>query len=111
MYKRQTLDGLQSLTSVKNGIAVFGNGDLTSLDGLANLMEIEPCTSGTRSLQVVIARNDALTRSTVDEFVQNLEDRLGKAPQVIRCENGPSNDADPDCTAGDALKILSLIHI
>lgn len=93
--------GLQSLTSVRHGLALFGNGELRSLEGLQNLVEIEPCTDGTRSVQLIIARNDRLPASAIDTFLDDLEVRLGKAPQVLRCENGPVTDRDPLC-AGDA---------
>lgn len=104
----ETLDGLNSLTSVKNGIAIFGNGDLTSLAGLVNLVDVEPCSVSTRSVQIIIARNDALTKTTIDEFESALTARFGKEPQIIRCENGPNNDADPGCGVTDAAALAAL---
>jgi hypothetical protein len=103
-----SLDGMQSLTSVKNAIAIFGNRELESLDGLASLVEIEPCTVDTRSLQIVIANNDALPASAVTSFLEELKARFGKAPQAIRCGNGPSSDEDPDCGALDAAVVVAL---
>lgn len=103
-----SLDGMQSLTSVKNAVAIFGNRELESLEGLASLVEIEPCSVGTRSLQILIANNDALPASAVDAFLDSLETRLGKAPQAVRCGNGPSNDEDPACNAVDAAVVVAL---
>lgn len=103
-----SLDGLGSLTSVKNGVAIFGNRELENLDGLAHLVEIEPCSVATTSVQIVIANNDALPASAVDRFAAQLETRLGKRPQLIRCGNGPSNDEDPICTADAAAVVVAL---
>lgn len=103
-----SIDGLGSLTSVKNGVALFGNRELESLDGLAHLVEIEPCTVDTNSVQIVIANNDSLPASAIDSFAEQLEIRLGKRPQMIRCGNGPSNDEDPTCSADAAAVVLAL---
>jgi hypothetical protein len=97
-----TLDGLQSLTSVVNGIAITQNPDLESLAGLANLVKIDPCTivrgdDGSSSAQIFIAKNDALTKTEIERFIDELEARLGTAPQVEHCGNGPFADQDEMC--------------
>ena len=103
-----SLDGLQSLTSVRNGIAIFGNGELESLDGLASLVDIEPCTVGTTSLQILIARNDKLPASAIDAFVDALERRMDNPLQIVRCENGPSSDEDRACNVTEAAAVAAL---
>lgn len=92
-----SLDGLQSLTSVSNGIGLFANSDLTSLSGLEQLVDLKGCTGGDQSVELFFANNVELSPSTIDAFVETLEQRFDREVDVVRCGNGRLPDRDPPC--------------
>lgn len=98
------LDGLQSVTSVAGGLAIFNNRALTSLAGLQNLVDVGPRTVETiASFNVIIAGNPELPEAEVTAFEQRLQDQNGGALLMISC----SNAADP--CAGAELQLLNFL--
>lgn len=92
------LDGLQSLTSVAHGLAIFNNRDLTSLGGLDNLVEIGPREVETFArFNVIIAGNPRLLEGEVTAFEDRLQQKNGGALAIVSC----SNAADP-CAGAEA---------
>lgn len=81
------LNGLQSLTSVSGGLAIFANPLLTSLAGLDNLAHIEPGEVEGEPFDVVIIGNDDLQDDVVDPFVEELQARVGRELVVVACAN------------------------
>lgn len=81
------LNGLQSLTSVSGGLAIFANPTLTSLEGLENLVHIEPGEVEGEEFDVAIIGNDDLEDDVVDPFVEALEARVGRDLIVVACAN------------------------
>jgi hypothetical protein len=91
------LNGLQSLTSVSGGLAIFANPTLTSLAGLDNLAHIEPGEIGGQQFDVVITANEDLGDAVVDPFIEALQARVGRELVVFACNNegrecGPAVD-------------------
>lgn len=98
------LDGLQSLTSVQGGLAIFNNRELTSLSGLENLVEVTGRQVETfANLQLIVAGNPALS----EDEITALEDRLralnGGRLVSITCSNRA------DACAGAELQLLNLL--
>lgn len=92
------LNGLQSLTSVQGGLAIFANPTLTSLAGLDNLAHIEPGQIEGQEFDVVIIGNENLEDEVVDPFIAALQERVGRELTVVACRNdgrecGPLVDA------------------
>lgn len=98
------LDGLQSLTSVTAGLAIFNNRELTSLQGLENLVEVTGrALEGFQNVQLIIAGNPLLP----EEEVTALEDRLrqsnGGALASVSCSNRAN------ACEGAELQLLTLL--
>lgn len=84
------LDGLQSVTSIVGGLAIFTNPSLESLDGLANLSAIEPGVVAGESFDVAIVNNRNLPEAVAAAFLDELEARVGRPLDAISCGNdGP----------------------
>ncbi len=93
----EDLDGLQSLTSVAGGVAVFNNRSLTSLRGLDNLVEVGPRTVGSfASFHVIIAGNPLLPESEVSAFEERIQGDNGGALTIISCSNAGAACADDE---------------
>lgn len=94
----QDLDGLQSLTSVAGGLAIFNNRSLTSLAGLENLVDVGPRTVETfASFHVIVAGNPLLPEAEVAAFEERLQGRNGGALTIVSCSNGGA-----PCAGGEA---------
>lgn len=89
-------NGLQSLTSVAGGLAVYSNPQLESLAGLEHLVDIVPRTVDSVTFDVIIVGNADLDDDTIAAFRGALEGRLGREPAVVACGN-----ADADCSAAE----------
>lgn len=61
-----TLDGLQGLAFVKDGILVHGNPDLEDVMGLVNVVVAEPPTD--RDFGIALANNTSLTEAAIQEL-------------------------------------------
>jgi hypothetical protein len=96
----ETLDGLQSLTTVHTGISIFGNANLNSLDGLAQVRDIGGCGD---LGDVLIANNRDLSPGTISAFTDALSKRLGREATVLHCGNGRIGDQDGTCAAQQAV--------
>jgi hypothetical protein len=85
-----TLDGLQSVTSVDKGLAIFDNPELVNLDGLLDLVDVTERQVGDNlefDFDVIIAGNRKLPDDVVDDFVNGLKARTGKDLNVVACNN------------------------
>jgi hypothetical protein len=100
-----TLDGLQSLTSVDSGIAIFNNRQLTSVDALENVVQLGARqVSQFRRFQLVIANNPRLPQFDVDAVIARLEAQTGGSLDVVAC----SNQGGPACAGDDQALALFL---
>ena len=81
------LSGLQSLTSIHGGLAIFSNPALSSLAGLENLVDITPRTLEGVAFDIVIAGNGRLTDAVIAEFTAAVQERSGRALEVVACGN------------------------
>lgn len=98
------LDGLQSLTSVQAGLAIFNNRELTSLAGLENLVEVTGRqVEGFVNLQLIIAGNPQLPESEVTALEDRLRAQHGGNLVSISCSNRA------DVCAGAELQLLNLL--
>lgn len=98
------LDGLQSLTAVQRGLAIFNNRSLQSLAGLENLVEVTGRQLDTfTDLQLIIAGNPQLPEDEIERFEQRLRDLGGGELRSVSC----SNRADP--CEGAELALLNLL--
>lgn len=98
------LNGLQSLTSVSGGLAIFANPRLTSLAGLDNLAHIEPGEIDGQEFDVAIIGNDDLGDAVVDPFIDELQARVGRELNVVACAN-----EGRDCPPGVAALVGRII--
>ena len=101
-----SLDGLQSLTTVLGGFAVFNNTELTSIAALENLVHVTPKTLETfEAFHVVIAGNPDLPQADVDAFVERLRGQTSEELRVVACSNeGPSCEGEE----ADLLQFLAI---
>lgn len=81
------LNGLQSLTSVEGGLAIYSNPALASLAGLENLVDITSRTVEGVAFDVVIVGNFTLDDVVVEQFQAALEARVGRPLAVVACGN------------------------
>jgi hypothetical protein len=91
-------NGLQSLTSVAGGIAIYSNPRLESLTGLEHLVDIVPRTVDGVAFDVIIVNNTGLDDDTIAAFAAALAGRLGREPAVVACGNAgePCSGAEQD---------------
>lgn len=82
------LDGLQSLTSVQRGLAIFNNRELVSLAGLENLVEVTGRQVDTFvDLQLIIAGNPQLPEEEITGLEERLRQRGGGSLTSVSCSN------------------------
>lgn len=98
------LDGLQSLTTVQRGLAIFNNRELQSLAGLENLVEVTGRQLDTfTDLQLIIAGNPQLPEDEIERLEQRLRDLHGGTLRSISCSNRA------DACEGAELALLNLL--
>jgi hypothetical protein len=81
------LNGLQSLTSVAGGLAIFSNPQLTSLAGLENLVHLEPGEVEGQEFDIALINNEDLEDDVADAFIADLEARVGRDLIAVVCSN------------------------
>jgi len=90
-----TLDGLQGLAFVKDGILIHGNRDLEDVMGLVNIVVAEPPTD--REFGIAIANNNSLTEAALQELKTAL---ATSAPTVRIFDCGNQDSPVPRQTCG-----------
>jgi hypothetical protein len=81
------LNGLQSLTSVSGGVAIFSNPRLTSLAGLESLVHLEPGEVEGQEFDIALINNEDLEDEVADAFIAELEARVGRDLIDVVCNN------------------------
>lgn len=94
-----TLDGLQGLSVVGNGVGIASNRNLVSLKGLYNLFSVDRPDD---NFSIVLADNLALSNEEVVAFRARLKEINPTAEQRLVVCGSPDVDVangDPDCPA------------